>query len=1129
MAESFTIDLRMGGCKLSEVPGFKQVEIKLDQGTAVFAILEGSFARPGVQYPEKKLAFEMALRCLVRSGRRYFLSGAVESAITLRFELERPNNGAWSFRHIALDGVSKISTLAPRDFLARLAQGITFPVYEENGTPVAQRIGLRIADEGRSQDVTFRLVKAANDSYYPRFERRIPVIGSSAPLEPFQLLIHPEALAHTASEWTLVQDQHVDVKPEEQPKPEQPASKPAAQSWRDRHSDLTDAPRPGAGPEQVAGKPFFERPIWRIAIENIPAPVAFLSWNHKVAQKLVHYAQNEQAEERISLLPRLENGGPRSYWSLQILAQEVMDREAYYSLRSQDLHYESHRLVPAANQDALLVFDGVTCVDGRPLQLQSKIDSASNAQEGVAGFAMKTYTVASARPLVRIGSLDLEFGSRGNAQESTFAVWFATSGDSGKTAPQNDEAVTPSLRVETALYLALARVAPGGQDPIPGPSCFTESRPVELRRRVKPETALLLPLDSPGEGPVDLGFEGTEDSSVDQSHKLDFKITGSHGLGIENRNYLVLDRAPFLVASVRVPALKTTPPELAVWKQGNRNSKDSADQRGWKLRHNGGLIFDLQLPPQVLGEETIRNGAKEQPDRPLKYRFSPPATVKLRTSNPEGSLATPPWDLHRLLLDNGGNMPGTELMEGAFDLLYGMRTKVVGLLAEGNPTAASPLRIMDLAARFGAPPVCIPEATKPDPAYLQFWVNIYARYASRLSALELRNSEDISSELELSKGLTFSLHQPDDPMFPAGALYGVEFKASLQALMKRPRSDEGFLRRPFLSALGGWGYQKATFANGIISIYSDTAMGRTFYYSVEEVGRIACLWNRAKHGLAIEAVSTRRPGELQDVRPADDPQGAGVCGDSAAHASLSGFRAGEGRDGLCPGQRIQVHHNPGEQPVGRRYWPGQQSGRLLYSALETQRRSHRLSQTGGAAGGGDARTRPGRADRSGESGDRTGTAGWKGPWTGAGGRGPLRNRRSGEAGVLLAALAEQRGYRYLAGRGGVRHITGRQPEARSRGEHWDHDERWPRTGRPAGGARPGAGDVLPAARAGPGQPGGQPRRGRRQRADPQCHHGAGQRHPAEGGCEGRPGHGKNSRRDHRETVRRAGKTAGRIG
>ena len=59
-------------------------------------------------------------------------------------------------------------------------------------------------------------------------------------------------------------------------------------------------------------------------------------------------------------------------------------------------------------------------------------------------------------------------------------------------------------------------------------------------------------------------------------------------------------------------------------------------------------------------------------------------------------------------------------------------------------------------------------------------------------------------------------------------------------------STAGILSRPYFSALGGWGYQKAIFRGGLFTVISDTSMGRTSYYSVEFKGRIGVFWNVAK-------------------------------------------------------------------------------------------------------------------------------------------------------------------------------------------------------------------------------------------------------------------------------------------
>src|SRR5262249_15619542 len=101
---------------------------------------------------------------------------------------------------------------------------------------------------------------------------------------------------------------------------------------------------------------------------------------------------------------------------------------------------------------------------------------------------------------------------------------------------------------------------------------------------------------------------------------------------------------------------------------------------------------------------------------------------------------------------------------------------------------------------------------------------------------------------------------PQDPSWlngslDGGPLWGMDFKSEYGPFRDNANyraSTYGELSRPAFSALGGWGYQKAVFQGGLTTIYSDTAMGRTFFYSLERRGRIAGFWNFAKHVVVFE-------------------------------------------------------------------------------------------------------------------------------------------------------------------------------------------------------------------------------------------------------------------------------------
>src|SRR5205807_616312 len=88
------------------------------------------------------------------------------------------------------------------------------------------------------------------------------------------------------------------------------------------------------------------------------------------------------------------------------------------------------------------------------------------------------------------------------------------------------------------------------------------------------------------------------------------------------------------------------------------------------------------------------------------------------------------------------------------------------------------------------------------------------------------------------------------------------------------RSSSGLIVNPTFTALGGNGYQKAGFANDKSTLYTDTFLGRTFYYSIERIGRIGMLWNRAKHVIIYErnvVHSQQFKDNVAGSNPADKP------------------------------------------------------------------------------------------------------------------------------------------------------------------------------------------------------------------------------------------------------------------
>ena len=192
-----------------------------------------------------------------------------------------------------------------------------------------------------------------------------------------------------------------------------------------------------------------------------------------------------------------------------------------------------------------------------------------------------------------------------------------------------------------------------------------------------------------------------------------------------------------------------------------------------------------------------------------------------------------------------------------------------------------PLRIAELGSRLGAMPdqiVCTTletDQTQPIFKYQQYWSALYRRHRSRLAVLQawdpqLKADPAITGnpiqgysvgELTTDQGLTFTLRKSADVADPfdsgaaglnGGVEWGAEFRATYQALQRNPVTPTGELRGLYFSSLGAYGYQKAAFANKKVVISTNVAMGDTFYYAIEEVGKIGCFWNKAKHVVVYE-------------------------------------------------------------------------------------------------------------------------------------------------------------------------------------------------------------------------------------------------------------------------------------
>jgi len=85
-----------------------------------------------------------------------------------------------------------------------------------------------------------------------------------------------------------------------------------------------------------------------------------------------------------------------------------------------------------------------------------------------------------------------------------------------------------------------------------------------------------------------------------------------------------------------------------------------------------------------------------------------------------------------------------------------------------------------------------------------------------------------------------------------GWSWGFESRNILDAVGRTPDSYAASLSQFYLSSLGAWGQQRASFDRGLSTIISRVEMGRASMITVERIGRIGIFWNRAKHVIVYE-------------------------------------------------------------------------------------------------------------------------------------------------------------------------------------------------------------------------------------------------------------------------------------
>eukprot|EP00456_Euglypha_rotunda_P039033 TRINITY_DN29_c0_g2_i3.p1 TRINITY_DN29_c0_g2~~TRINITY_DN29_c0_g2_i3.p1 ORF type:complete len:2214 (+),score=532.04 TRINITY_DN29_c0_g2_i3:4816-11457(+) len=407
-------------------------------------------------------------------------------------------------------------------------------------------------------------------------------------------------------------------------------------------------------------------------------------------------------------------------------------------------------------------------------------------------------------------------------------------------------------------------------------------------------------------------FEERNDQSSSQSLSMRLAInsrwsTDLDAVNIPRSSVVVLDADPFVVAKVFSPMFAPVASKDGLREIANWNGQAVEGPR-WEI-HGISQGVDLLLPPQGVGEAMEKykstSGVSDIDEgKTVDFRFAPAGQLKIETSYFAQNSAEIPWNLRRLLGFPGQHDPGVTVPHLRAEWFYGMECRV------DDPS----LRVCELAALTGEWPTALPlslpwrgiSGKTPDQLgteqqqtiFQQLRVNwsfLYAALRSRLGVLIPRHEFSITGlTIDDPAKVSYHLRRTAKLRFPVpgynstklyegkpgptpfvkgenaneannvdrglagGMTWGFEFAGLADELLERPHSEKGHLINPALSALGGWAQQKAVFCSGKTTIYADVAMGRTYRYSVERIGRVGVRWNRAKHVIVYERTTLRK-------------------------------------------------------------------------------------------------------------------------------------------------------------------------------------------------------------------------------------------------------------------------------
>lgn len=448
---------------------------------------------------------------------------------------------------------------------------------------------------------------------------------------------------------------------------------------------------------------------------------------------------------------------------------------------------------------------------------------------------------------------------------------------------------------EGKIFFPVQSFTPGSQDPTPVEDPDLLKNPDQglvffPKAKQEPKTGTMLP-----SAPIYLDCAEKVDrtSSREFSVRLERNTRSTALAPVVPSRVIVLQARPFLVAAVEPNIDLTKATEIGTW------SGTGYEGPSWKLldaavdsvEGKGGGMH-LILPPQAVGEEAVKFYTHDNPnlvvspDKPIRYLFSPNAELLLARSVFEQRYTEAPWNLRRLMGWPGQRLAGAPIRNLFFEMLYGLTVTVERedlVLQEAESRLGFLRRLLDFddlphrlfqwknqrfvewSPKTGAKSQIL-EAIKSQLRQHQGAKHAFSR---RLASLDPSQAWLTKGILTLDTGVSFAFRPGRDcthpltgnPLRPDGKLDGglkggvdwaFESKNIYEEVIQSGPSSSGLISGLSLTSLGATGHQKASFANDKSKVISDAYLGRTFFYSLERIGRIGITWNRAKHVIVYE-------------------------------------------------------------------------------------------------------------------------------------------------------------------------------------------------------------------------------------------------------------------------------------